>query len=388
MAKFYPASGYTSNYASNPNNYKKNQSTVPYQGPVLPGLDTNYFRSTGQNKTPGGSVLGLNSAQYQGGSQPAQNIGNPQMNLGNVLEQQTQFQDPGLPDISEGLNALQQQEDAIRGSISSEDQRLSGIQVSETESANQEIARAEQTGVVGKARANQELTSATDEARRQFSEQQLGLHALYGSSTGTGRFVSELAGRETLKNISAYRTNYQNFVTDIDSRIENTRSDAVKRIREINDQTNYLKSQLKSTLDQRLSEIGQGKQSLKSNAYAERTQALRDYQQLVAGVNQRNTQFLQGIYSQVQQQQTQYQNAKQSAQARALALEQEANQYTIDRLSQLQLGGALNETGQARLGEYLGVPGGIAPLKPKQDQSKDEWSEFLKQQGFATQGVN
>jgi len=188
------------------------------------------------------------------------------------------------------------QSSATADQAEAERQRASGVsrqqafQTGEETRAGQEKVKKEQTG-----------ESAVAEARRQYGEIQQGIQGLYGGSTGTGAFATELAGRETLRNIGGVRQQVSNAITEIDDRLGQVREVVSMQIQDIESQAGVMKQRIKAGLDQSLAQIRSTRGELESRKAELAMQAMQNYQGLVAEINARNAQFKQQVAMQAQQ---------------------------------------------------------------------------------------
>lgn len=133
--------------------------------------------------------------------------------------------------------------------------------------------------------------SAAAEARRQFAEIQQGMQALYGGTTGTGAFATELAGRSAMVNIANVRgaaltgiaeneAAFQNTVGEITGAENDIRSEAMRAINEIDASTMQQKKEIESEVLRQLTEINLKKgesEAAKSERRMAVLQNIRDY---------------------------------------------------------------------------------------------------------------
>lgn len=299
-----------------PSNYtRRNQSTVPYQGPTLPKQDANFYRSTGQNRNIGGDVLSATDTQYQGGGTSVNTgSGIPQQNFQSVLEQIPQQNgidyDALIAPALQGLEgAMGASESAYGANVQSIDANASR-QVGDAQAS---LQGAENRAGEYKQKHTQTTESAIDEARRQFSEQQQGIQARYGGTTGTGAFASQISGAQSLKSIAGYRQNLQSAIQGIDNKLEEVRGTTQIVIQDIQTQSQAQKSQAKAQLDQALNQIRQQRGEIQSRKAELASQAIQIYQNSVNEINARNQQFLQQVAMQQASAENQLTMAKQRA---------------------------------------------------------------------------
>jgi len=148
----------------------------------------------------------------------------------------------------------------------------------------------------GATRQKQEGESAADEARRQFAEVQQGIQGLYGGTTGTGAFATELAGRDTFGRIADIRQTVSGALKEIDDKkvqIEELGRIALEDIdNSARDQITQARSQLNSTL----ATIRGQKGELASKKAEMAMNAMQNFKALQAEVEARNTAFKQQLY--------------------------------------------------------------------------------------------
>lgn len=200
---------------------------------------------------------------------------------------------PAMDALDQAVGPLQQQYETT---VSGIDQR-SGTLKSQTQ---QNISDQEQTLERGRTSQQQGADSAADEARRQFSEIGQGIQARYGGTTGTGAFATELAGRQSMKNIGNIRTALSGAMREIDDKLGQVKEIGRIAQADIEDRALQEKSQAKADLDSALSDIRRQKGELQSRKAELAMQAMQLYQQTVSQVNARNAQFKQSLYVQQQ----------------------------------------------------------------------------------------
>lgn len=280
-----------------------------YIGPYAPsyyGLP-NPSGNTTQNNS--GSVLGTNT--YSGGNvvsgDSGQNNNVPQESI------------PSAPSFDEYDAAIQQGMAALdQYGATLQPEYENTINEYETGATNQKTqARSEQTrrlNALGENRteANQNTESAISAARRQASQLMQGIQSLYGGTTGTGAFKSEILGSQAMQNISGNQQALQGTLGKIYQAEEGVRSQVTNLLNTIDEQLTINKEKARNELQQALAQIASQKSELASSRAQMRMQALQNYQNLVADINARNTAFKQQLYLKAQQAQQQIDNFKNS----------------------------------------------------------------------------
>ena len=274
-----------------PNQVRGNAGALP-QGPSSPGYvqgTANTVRTGTQApvgiKAPagigggGGSVLGTSTF----GNAPMQEVpSSPGIDFDGLIA-------PALQALDESVAPLQQSYDTTVQGI----EQTRGRRAAETQT---NITGQENTLNQARTREQQEGESAANEARRQFSEIQQGLQSRYGGTTGTGAFASELAGRQTMKNIGNIRTQLSNAMVQIDDKLGQVKEIGRIALADIEDNALQEKSQAKNQLESALADIRRQKGELQSRKAEMAMQAMQQYQGLVADINARNTAFKQDLY--------------------------------------------------------------------------------------------
>ncbi len=192
------------------------------------------------------------------------------------------------------------------------------------------LSEAQTSADQARQRQGQVGEDAVNEQRRMFSEQQQGLQARYGGTTGTGRFAAEQAGAQTTRNIAQIRQQISESMQNIDNTIEKVRTTTQMYISDAEDKANELKLQAKAQLDQALGNIRIAKSELIGKKAELASQAVQFYQQQLAQVNAANTTFKQNIFLQSQKAEQDLALAKQSGQAAVQKLTAETIGYSTD----------------------------------------------------------
>jgi len=295
-----------------------------YQGPTLPGQDVNKFRATGQTVASTGQVLGASTqAKATGGGG----------GVGAGLSQPT-YSNPPLEDAPQqgGIDfdaLIAPAIDGLEAAISPLNQGFADTQSSiqagagrQTADTNREIGAQVSTLESGKAKSMSSAENAQDQARRQYSEIQQGIQSLYGGSTGTGAFATELAGRQTTQNIGQIREGLSAALQDADNRLIQVRELGRVALVDIEDKAREQINQARNELNSNITQIRMKQGELRSRKSELAMQAMQFYQQQVSEVNARNTAFKQQLYQQ--------QKAAESAlMAKRSSAQQVAEQYQL-----------------------------------------------------------
>ncbi len=317
-----------------------------------PAAGTTYFNKTGPNQgvTAGPVRSATNAispqATYAAGSQgvlgastgPSQNAGPASPNYINNAPQIPQPQQPSidfdaliapaLAGLDAAIQPLQDQSAANVSSINTNAQ-------SQKDQTNQSIAA--QTGTINQAQTQQKQNeqSASDAARRQYSEIQQGLQARYGGTTGTGAFATEQAGTQTLRSMADIKTNAANAQTGLSDKLQQVQEVGRTALQNIDSQTQDQIAKEKANLETQLADIRNQKGQLMAHKAELASQAIQQYQATVNSVNQQNAQFKQQLYVQQQQAQAQLQAALEHANNIASAATPEALMQYVQSLQPL-----------------------------------------------------
>lgn len=173
-----------------------------------------------------------------------------------------------------------------------------------------------QAGEEQKAERQKQLQTETGERnvgeqRSALAEVLQGLQALYGGTTGTGRFVSELSSRDALKNVANIRQNVANAIAQIDDKLGQVREIVRISIDDAENKAVAMKQRAKAELDSALANIRQAKGELYARKAELAMQAMQFFQQRVDAINQRNAAFKQSIAQQALDAEQKLNSAKQ-----------------------------------------------------------------------------
>ena len=293
-----------------------------------------------------GDALRAYMLQQDPGRNPADNSWLQQY-LQPQPQQQTVDFDALIAPALQGLDAaVAPQESAYQANVGQIEGNV-GRAVAGQQSA---LSEAQSAAEQARQRQGQIGEDAVNEQRRMFSEQQQGLQARYGGTTGTGRFAAEQAGSQTTRNVAQIRQSLSESMQNIDNTIEKVRTTTQMYISDAEDKANELKLQAKAQLDQALGNIRIAKSELVGKKAELASQAVQFYQQQLAQVNAANTTFKQNIFLQSQKAEQDLALAKQSGQAAAQKLTAETIGYTTDANgNSTPIRGTLNpRTGEAK----------------------------------------
>jgi len=217
--------------------------------------------------------------------------------------------------IAPALDALSQAEAAAQASSSAD---ISGIETGQTS----RVASAQSQRTQGQAelagttrQVENKAESATSEQRRGFSEIERGLLARYGTGVSTGLGASGILGAQALRNISQIRAGAQEALTQIETSRQGLTEVFGNSIRQIESETEGLKQQARSSLQQSLAQIGSARGELQSRKGELVYNAMQNYRNEVNAVNQRNAQFKQNLALKQQEIEGKLQEATVRAQA-------------------------------------------------------------------------
>ena len=157
--------------------------------------------------------------------------------------------------------------------------------------------------------------TAVAQARRQAAEVQQGLQARFGSTTGTGMFSGEIAGRQFAQNVASYQNALQATMSKIGESESQLNATTSQQLVENEQQLELNKRRIKEELMRGLSEINSKRGELESLKAGRRLDMLQNYQSYVQGINQRNTEFKQSLALQRQKAADSLNEIKQKAQA-------------------------------------------------------------------------
>jgi len=266
----------------------KGVQTGPVQGPPIPQGFGNQSSFGQLNQTSGGG-----RTSGQSGPQPS-------FNQDQYLETTPGFQSVDYDAlIAPALDALSQAEGAAQGTFDADvgqiDTNLSGLKGREA----QHIKGQESSAELQRGRQKTIAEEGKNQQRSALAEVRQGLQALYGGTTGTGAFATELAGRETMGNIGKIQTNLANAITEIDNRLNQVKETSKIVIEEAENEAVNLKDRAKAELQSSLAQIRNQKGELQMRKTELAFQAMQRYQETVQAVNARNAQFKQNIAQQM-----------------------------------------------------------------------------------------
>lgn len=319
---FAPRSQQTAQGGSNLSGLWSGQAYAPMQssGQVM-GAST-----TAQNYSPTNAGIyagyGGDPRQQQQRQPAPQGGGQPSGGGGGAPMEST----PGQPDfsaydaaIAEAQNALNAGEQAAQSGYDAAVNDATTSGAARTTQAKQ--AQTEKLGAL-----NQNITDETgrsenaiSQARRQAAELMQGLQARFGKSTGTGAFAGELMGRATMQNIGAIQTGLQGAITKIHEQEQNVRNTTATLLDQITKDVDNAKLQARAAFDQARAEIASKKGELQSRKAELMMNALQNYQQLLSGIEARNTAFKQQLYLKAQSTQQQLDTFKNQVQEKIMA---------------------------------------------------------------------
>lgn len=240
--------------------------------------------SSGVSRPPSGGGGGGDNTQQRGSNDLLENVPEqPPIDFDALIAPQLQALDEAETAISSATQNRIGEAEARRG----------------TQTAQTQQSIAEQEGILGRKKTTQTQMgeSAADEARRQFAEIQQGLQSLYGGTTGTGAFATELAGRGAMGQIFQIRQNLSNVIAEADDKLLQIKKVGELAQKEIEQNTNAEISQLRDQLQLGLGEIRREKGQLQTWKAQAAAEAIQQYQNMASQIRARNTQFLQDLYA-------------------------------------------------------------------------------------------
>lgn len=281
------------------------QSNQQYTNPIGPQLP------------PGGlpqqtNVIGNGSQGTGGQVSSGQDGGNQGAPMENA---------PGEPQIdfnaifAPAFEALSQQEGATRGAYDvmgreveqGTQQRIEGLQ-------GEQASRLQNFGEQ-RSESTAQTEGVIDQARRQAAELLQGIQSRYGGTTGTGRFSSEILGSQATQNIAQNQAALQNTLGKISQAENNLKTEVLRLVNQEQQNLETNKLKIRANLDQALADISKERGRLEGEKAQMRIDTLMQYQNVLSGVEQRNTQFKQQLYLQAQEAQQQIAQLKAKAQA-------------------------------------------------------------------------
>lgn len=316
---------------------------------------------------PQGQSLGVQpqASSYQAPSNPPSNY------LENIPDQPSFDETP--------FNDLIGQIDNLGGVFRSDyDTAQKGIEARSTS----ELGVLEQNKVEGeqnlqqyKTQAEQDAESNINEQRQQQSEVQQGILARYGGRNGIGAFVSELASRDTLKNIAGFRQALSNEFSKVNQLQSNLLKTYTSERQKITSQTEQLLAEAKNQLSKQLTDLQIRKGEVNAEKSSRRTQSLENYQSVVRDINARNTQYLRDLDAQ----KGQIQN---SLQSQAYKMQYNAMQKALSFYDAQAARGGLTETGMRSAEQAYGIPAGSLQAPTGILNTKDKKKDKNNQPGY------
>lgn len=210
-------------------------------------------------------------------------------------EQSYKFEIPDAPDFSEAKGALDNFGKVLTQNLPGELQAL-------TQEAGLASNQIKQTMGEGLENLNLQLgeaqnrtDSAIAEARRIGSEVQQGLQSRFGSTTGTGGFAGELAGREVIRQVGSQRAKMQETAKQIAVGMKQIQQQAGVELNAVQVRLTEAKSRLRRELKERLADINVQKGMLESRKAELRFDALMTARKVEAGFEEQARNFAQEI---------------------------------------------------------------------------------------------
>jgi hypothetical protein len=285
--------------------YNKSLAKAGPSAPINSAPPTVY-----KNSVPQSGVLGAGTGPSGGGG------GTASAGYVNNAPQIPQPQQPSIDFDALIAPALQGLDAAIQPLTDSTNADISAIGTQKQQaidSTNQSIGA--QKSTIGKAQTTQKQyeQSASDSARRQYSEIQQGLQSRYGGTTGTGAFASELAGTQTLRSMADIKTNAANAQAALSDKLLQVEEVGRTALAHIESDTADQVAKAKSNLQLQLADIRNQKGQLMAHKAELAANAVQMYQQTVNQVNTANAQFKQQLYVQQQAAQQTLQQSLQKA---------------------------------------------------------------------------
>ena len=226
-------------------------------------------------------------------------------------------QAPDAPDYSlyenlygESLAALDQVLSARQAGTEADIATFGQQAASQKKTTEDQLAEVKGQLNTNQIREKQKTQESQDSIRQSYSEQLQGIQSLYGGSTGTGGFASEILGREVLKQMGSNERNLQNTLADIDNTRISTINEANRRLFDIESKSQELVRKAKAQLDLDRAEIASKKGELLAAKQQRYLAALENYRDIVSTINARNTQFRQQLFRDQQDFEQQLQTRK------------------------------------------------------------------------------
>jgi hypothetical protein len=157
-------------------------------------------------------------------------------------------------------------------------------------------AQAQQQGqenTLNQQAANQttQTGNAVEDAKRMFAEQQQGLSARFGNSTGTGQFFGEQLAQNTNTNVSRLQQGLQSTLQDINDKMSQVKQVGALAQQSINQRFDQQIQQEQDNLQKYITQIRGNETMLQSNKAQMAQQALQKYQDTVNNLNAQREQM-------------------------------------------------------------------------------------------------
>lgn len=255
-----------------------------------------------------GNVLGAStSAPY--GAQNQAPAGSPPGGGGNAggggVGQGALVPQPSGPnlnyDISGPMSGLQAQEQALNSGYNAQ---ISGIdtQLQQAKNEQNQFMQSKENSAAQQNQLQQQgAESAINQARRSYSEINQGLQALYGGSTGTGAFASQVAGSQVEKNIGDTQQNLANIQQQIYGKLDEIKTAGFNALQNYEQQANTAKQIARAGLDQAIAQIRSSEGMLQGQKADALFKEMSHYQDIVQQTNILNAQYQQQVQLQMQQ---------------------------------------------------------------------------------------
>jgi len=338
----------------------KGSQTGPVQGPPIPQGFGNQSSFGQLNQTSGGSRTSGQSGQQSS------------FNQDQYLEPTPGFQSVDYDAlIAPALDALSQAEGAAQGTFNADvgeiDTNLSGLKGREA----QHIKGQESSAELQRGRQKTIAEEGKNQQRSALAEVRQGLQALYGGTTGTGAFATELAGRETMGNIGKIQTNLANAITEIDNRLNQVKETSKIAVEEAENEAINLKDRAKAELQANLAQIRMQKGELQMRKTELAYQAMQRYQETVQAVNARNAQFKQSIAQQMFAAEQKLKEARQRGETIAQQYQVDiTNPNVVSQFSNLPAG--FQVSGKASIGNKPIAGGQFSYKSPLDEENPDD----------------
>jgi len=266
------------------------------------------------------------------------------------------------------IQSYNQLEDALRGGAEAAQQSLQNEYQQNLGQIGEEETRGLEAQQQQLEREQGREKSQMAEQRRQFSEIQKGIQSLYGGTTGTGAFATEIAGSQAMRNMAQVR----NAFTQTYGQIEQAKKEIKRRAASAKDYAqrwlSEQKQNLKSELTTRLAEIGMRRGELEQNRASMRREALANYVDHQRQIERENDKFLQSIYLKQLDASQQLEAIKERAAYNVWTAQQKAQMTPAsNKVYQLNNQGQLVEVGE--------VPKGSKIYQEREDN--DFWGGLL-----------